>query len=572
VDAKFEVLPEVASCRLCGQSLEVLPANANGLILCLWMYPANIHSAVCRSCNQEHFYEGASHGFYNWRNKLLLSAEVVELFSQNYASSGQSVWSFFNSMIHLNRLRPAENQLELIKTLENYAGSMSQALAGAVELQKFKPSAFKCCDNPQWISMDGTVISVKADRLPAFTRPWELGPVVARSSTRNDRQLPRLSPPNSILVKRLLANSNTDQVKQSEVLSWDHNPFLRLLLDCSNLPSSANAQQLDFVIELKPSARGFASFLLADIAPLVTLVPPCVQALLEDLRAMPTRISRIARDLFRLHAPVLFGVWSALIHRSQHEGQEWASFKVAMSRIIVTLDHLNSIDDQELYKVLSEADQGAIYAAIAHEGAKNPELSEVWRTGHFFPGFPIVRQLHQVQISRQRTEPITVCTKNAQQAGLCGPGVVFFFCVEHSRCIGFIILDHAESPKIVIEAIAARFLQLPEYIIYDNGCNLYEYAANRYPSLFRNTRFFVDGFHHHCHTNCASTFSTGAHQKLTHDKNTSLFEQRNHQFSPLKALAPAQKYRTFVSFLRAVVEYVNGRAGRAVARGSSVDD
>lgn len=35
----------------------------------------------------------------------------------------------------------------------------------------------------------------------------------------------------------------------------------------------------------------------------------------------------------------------------------------------------------------------------------------------------------------------------------------------------------------------------PKYVIYDNSCNLHEYALNRDPGFFRHSRFLVDRFH-----------------------------------------------------------------------------
>lgn len=35
----------------------------------------------------------------------------------------------------------------------------------------------------------------------------------------------------------------------------------------------------------------------------------------------------------------------------------------------------------------------------------------------------------------------------------------------------------------------------PKVVIYDNACNLHDYALNRDPGFFKNTKFFVDRFH-----------------------------------------------------------------------------
>ena len=41
---------------------------------------------------------------------------------------------------------------------------------------------------------------------------------------------------------------------------------------------------------------------------------------------------------------------------------------------------------------------------------------------------------------------------------------------------------------------------MPEVIIYNNACNLHEYALNRNPRLFQRTQFVIDRFHRDNHT------------------------------------------------------------------------
>lgn len=41
---------------------------------------------------------------------------------------------------------------------------------------------------------------------------------------------------------------------------------------------------------------------------------------------------------------------------------------------------------------------------------------------------------------------------------------------------------------------------VPKVIIYDNACNLHEYALNRNPRMFKDSQFLVDRFHWDNHT------------------------------------------------------------------------
>jgi hypothetical protein len=102
-----------------------------------------------------------------------------------------------------------------------------------------------------------------------------------------------------------------------------------------------------------------------------------------------------------------------------------------------------------------------------------------------------------------------------------------------------------------------RFKELPELVIYDNGCNLSEYVLNRTPWLARRMRIMVDGFHYASHENCGPVFNTHDHKAISRDLNTSLFEQKNALIARLKVTAPLMLLRTFFAFLRYQVAYQN---------------
>ena len=85
-------------------------------------------------------------------------------------------------------------------------------------------------------------------------------------------------------------------------------------------------------------------------------------------------------------------------------------------------------------------------------------------------------------------------------------GTLCIWCACHRKSIGFIVLQSAESVEHVYNILLTRFPQLPEIIIYDNGCNLYEYILNRSPEFFLKTMIVCDGFHVANHINCCAAF------------------------------------------------------------------
>lgn len=171
------------------------------------------------------------------------------------------------------------------------------------------------------------------------------------------------------------------------------------------------------------------------------------------------------------------------------------------------------------------------------------EILELWKTGCYFPGYRVKRKITEIKIPTEKFE----CTKIYKQPRTMGPGILYFFCVTHQKCIGFIILKKPESLKIVAETIMTRFNIMPKIILYDNGCNLNEYILNRYPEMFEDTRIMVDGFHFQSHNNCSHSYDTRSHPEITNKLNTSLLEQKNARYSKQKWTSPFMKLPTFMA-------------------------
>ncbi|KAI8892060.1 hypothetical protein BC833DRAFT_640448, partial [Globomyces pollinis-pini] len=121
-------------------------------------------------------------------------------------------------------------------------------------------------------------------------------------------------------------------------------------------------------------------------------------------------------------------------------------------------------------------------------------------TGSFFPGRPYHSMVKDLLLSKSSQE--VECCKQAKSPGNLGAGVLLFWCAEHRKCIGFVVLQSAEAPQHIYATVLSRFDPLPEVIIYDNGCNLAEHFLNRAPSAILNTMVLSDGFHWKNHINC----------------------------------------------------------------------
>lgn len=206
-----------------------------------------------------------------------------------------------------------------------------------------------------------------------------------------------------------------------------------------------------------------------------------------------------------------------------------------------------------IHELPDEEYQNIIESLPSFSAETNLDLVNLWDTGMYFPKRKIYRKVSTVEIGNVARDP--VCTKIAKQAGTMAPGILLFYCGEHQKCLGFTILSSAESCKIVTEIIITRFHIPPDVIIYDNACNLEDYVLNRFPNYFKNTKFFVDGFHFNAHSNCAQTYDSGMHKFM--NVNTSLAEQKNSKLRHIKNTTPFMKARTFFSKIIYAIHKIN---------------
>ena len=112
----------------------------------------------------------------------------------------------------------------------------------------------------------------------------------------------------------------------------------------------------------------------------------------------------------------------------------------------------------------------------------------------------------------------------------------------------------------------SRFLVLPEFLIYDNGCNLYDFALNRSPAPFIRTKILSDGFHWKNHKNCSPAFNSSEYPSLAGKASylilgisSVLHEQKNRYLDKLKSTSVHMKINTFARILIHTLETLNLR-------------
>jgi CxC4 like cysteine cluster associated with KDZ transposases len=544
--------PEVTECTICSGPL-TFATETTGWILTAAILPVKVVTITCDSCRSNYYFDGRAHGLVNFKNRLLLPMEGVLDFLYQYSSTGTAVSAWLNNLLRFN-VDIMSSLKEFVAVPSVQRGHVSEAMAGAAELLTFTSSTFKCCENPSAITMDGTVISINFERLPNFQKPWRLtSPSNRRATTRAERQLPVLSHVEASYLKAL---SKKERSVVRTFVEYDErnatSPFARLLFHCTNVPIFAPTTPQSTIVYLETDAIPMAKFMRKRTAPILTLVPYSVKNILLHLsqRQLPTE--QMLNNL-ALNAPLFFTFYRCLRLKLPESSPLWEVFYNGVENVLAIFASLEQKKDSLGCQELTPDEVTKLYSDMQHPNCPNIDLQELWHTGCYFPGYPIIRKVSKQLWSGARED---MCTKHAKHGSALGPGVVLFYCLKHSKCIGFIVQREPESLTMVYEAIVTRFRMLPKTIIYDNGCNLYEYIQNRTPQLFRDTQVLVDSFHYHSHTACAPTFNS-QQNNIAKGLNSSLCEQKNKKFKRSKLTSPFMRFRTFVAFLRFSVYKVN---------------
>lgn len=257
--------------------------------------------------------------------------------------------------------------------------------------------------------------------------------------------------------------------------------------------------------------------------------------------------------VFKRDSPTLYGVYIAISTMNCNAVEGKQTLISMFSQMLEKRKFIFEQEAEDFVPITTSEYEDLIKNTGEQITAPSFEMLELKKTGFFFPHHRVKRKIIDIKIPGEKLP----CTKNYQASKTMGPGTIYFFCVQHEKCIGFIVLDKPESLRIISHTLLTRFELMPELVLYDNGCNLNEYVLNRFPKSFKNTRIMVDGFHYNSHINCSPSYDASAHPEITREINTSLLEQKNSRFAKMKWTSPFLKLDTFMSKLRYSAMVIN---------------
>ena len=119
----------------------------------------------------------------------------------------------------------------------------------------------------------------------------------------------------------------------------------------------------------------------------------------------------------------------------------------------------------------------------------------------------------------------TTCSKQQYKHRRLTPGLFFVYCLDCQKCVGFVAMKDAGSPRTLFEAVYVHWPEPPEVVVYDNSCHAMTYALNREPAWFKDVQWVIDATHFPGHTGCAYAFDIKRQPCLLR-LNSQICEQR----------------------------------------------
>jgi CxC4 like cysteine cluster associated with KDZ transposases len=534
----FVITPEIKTCR-CGQTLQL----STSLQKCLIVGPVIVLNVEicyswcinddCKNLPSIHF-DGKQHGFINYRDKLIMCAGVAKEYLEIYSNGGTAFYTWWRAKyaVFLDAIDD-ENEVEILQKWFNELRShISQCIVGFAELLDYPENLLGCCEKPKMITMDGIVLSVKNLKIPEFQEPWITEKVGFRAGLREERSL--ILKEYETAVARDLVSARP--VSYQVCNNMSHTSHAGLALVCQIvLVECAGCE----TVVLPKHLLKFLKCFLKKVNPAIRMVPDFMHQDVAQLLMFPELLHENVFVRMMKFSPLLLNV----VEAARKCGASAAVIEKVRNFVQVLLDcsrkTYDGVADLRVDETVTDC------AEFYSEYASN-NISSVWATGHSFPLYPPKCKLPEVCI--QQEQAVETCNKTYHQKGSCGAGLVPFWCLEHRKCIGWIVLDSAESPRVISNAILTRFPDA-EVVMYDNACRLHEYTLNRFPGAVKNMQFMIDSLHWVNHTSCAEVYNPDNYRAQIGNMPSVLCEQKNSILHRLKTTAPHLNFRSFVALL-----------------------
>ncbi|GAQ79418.1 hypothetical protein KFL_000300160 [Klebsormidium nitens] len=557
---------EALVCLGCGRQMEDSEGTTvDGTIFHLLApVPTRVEVWSC-NCGRTWHYDGRGDGVLNFNDKYLFSYELLNWYSNQMWRTKYpfyTMWQAVLSMYAGSGLPPAT-----LQRFVNLRSTFQDAWMDYITLQDIDyDTSFKCAcphpvgaaPEPECVIGDGIMLGYRGD-LSFLVSPYEAveGPLKT----------------GSLHQKRIFVNDNVCRdllLKFARPVGKAGAGLTEVELGgLETTVAAASFSSLRFLLKTpelengryhsSPMCRELL-FGLATKSPVCAILPaevePIVEHLLENESHFFPDLGQ-ARQL-AARAPVLFD-----FVRAQHSvsGGRLTDECLQLLRDLLRVARQAYVEEPlaEVEKLKKKKLRDNDAAAGDPNGGRTPkdwsDEEAFLRTGHYFPNQPIWRPLQRYAADYFSQKVGPTCTKFKGKHKNVTPGMYPFFCTGCSKCVGFVVLSAAESPRVVFEVLFCRWRRLKMFI-YDNVCHLHTYALNREASWAASVQWLIDWMHTVNHKECSPAYGI-ARYSILHNKNSQLSEQKNSRLVCMKAQAAFMGQGTFLHYGRYFLHCLN---------------
>lgn len=549
--------PENEVCTQCGHtSLEESLIRTKGTIFTTHGIQSgvNVSRKQCVGCRALYYYDGRDDGILNYRNLYFFPIEFFYEALELKTHSGMPTSTWWKGKIDMALLTyDGIPHIELIREKwKRLRSKVSYAITEFLMLVDLPPKLFQCCSEPDVVCVDGIVLSIESARIKQknLMTPWkESTPSSARASTRKDR--------NYWYLKKSKKYNPVDKVGlfssvKSGISMGDISAIIRAcpgpLADLMKLVAVKITNYGSTLYQCPPMLRPIYRSACKPISPALALIPSSLWIDVDRFLDNPGPSCELIGSAAHFSPALSQFLAFIMLHEDNTE-----IFKCGLLFVRDCFEKAKSSvqkSDPTINNVKPREDLNSMPDHNARE--------EFEKTGVFFPGRPYQNTVTDCHLSRIEEKREGLCNKDYKETGKFGAGMVLFWCAKHRECIGWIMLQSAESVEIVYSTLITRFKKLPKVIIYDNGCNLYEYCHNRAPDIFRDTVILSDGFHFMNHTNCSISFDSCIYPFLKGISSVT-HEQKNANLAKFKKISIFMRFDAFTECMHYVLHNMNYR-------------
>jgi hypothetical protein len=349
--------------------------------------------------------------------------------------SGTPTYSYWASRCNTLLLSwTTEETLSFKKKWMSMAGRVNGIMTAFLTLVDYPSTHFQCCKDPEVVCIDGIVLSVESRRINTLTPWYDPSPLRARFSKKDDRYLVILNA-NQKEILRDYIRVGVFIEKFKELCDELPDPIAPFVFE--NILRNPGASGL---VECPPLLTRFYQSLYKWISPACSFAPAVTWDMLESI-VQNRKIQARYLLLLTEQSPVLHDLCSFITTLCEDPQK----YKTGIDLLQFILER-----SKRCFQSPKPNYQSPLRPVGEGERTVYPSVTEeVLQTGAYFPGRPYHSVVRDIIISNETA----LCNKVYKKKGRLGAGTLLFWCGIHRKCLGFYIMQSAESCNTVYQLL-----------------------------------------------------------------------------------------------------------------------